>query len=229
MAGNPVITDYFRAQVVLQGKTGLPEDVYVNTFGFNNGGLATKQQMADGIKESLFDFYGTVVDQTGQAVASMLDGTLVENVAKIKVYDLGEAPPRQVIEREMTLAITAGTPLPSEVAMCASFYGDGRNLPRQRGRVFLGPIKSSYVEAVNAKVRFTTVAQTTVAHAMRRLMQGAIGNAALWSVISPTAADGYTVTNGWVDDATDTQRRRGTAPSNRMTFDAAGVSDVAQG
>lgn len=219
----PIIPDFFRAQVVFTAKTGQAEDVVVNTFGFNNSQIATKNQMADGIRDSLFDFYGTVVEQSGQMIASMISGDLVENVAQIKIYDLGDPPPRQVIEREITLAISPGAPLPPEVALCASFYGNGRNLPRQRGRVFLGPLKASYTELVGPQVRWTEPARTTVAHAMRRLMQGAIGRSAQWNVISPTAVTGYQVTNGWVDDAIDIQRRRGTDPTVRTTFDEEGV------
>jgi hypothetical protein len=39
-----------------------------------------------------------------------------------------------------------------------------------------------------------------------------------WAIYSPTANLHKTITDIWVDDAWDTQRRRGLAPTTRDTF-----------
>lgn len=222
---SPIITDYYRAQVVLQGKTGLPEDVYVNTFGFKNVGAGSQTLMADAILDRLTRFYTEVVTQTGQAVDDYLAGVLVNNEALIKIYDLGQATPRVVFERPLTLSVGAGAALPPEVAVTASFYGT-RNLPRQRGRVFIGPLASSVLELNANRLRVTESFRTTLGHAMRRMAQFDANNIAEWAVISPTSVAGHKVTHGWVDDVPDTQRRRGHQPSQRTTWDAAGVQVV---
>lgn len=224
---NPIITDYYRAQVVLQGKSGLPDDVYVNTFGFENVGAGSQTLMADAIQDRLNRFYTEVVAQTGTTVASWLSGTLVNPEATIKIYDLGQAPPRVVFERPLTLPLGAGAALPPEVAVTASFYGT-RSLPRQRGRVYLGPIISSALEFSVNRIRVGSSLRTTLCHAMRRMSQFDANNIAEWSVVSPTAVAGYKVTAGWVDDAPDTQRRRGHAAQLRHTWDADGVQEVAE-
>lgn len=117
--------------------------------------------------------------------------------------------------------------MPTEVAITCSFYGD-RNLPRQRGRLFIGPVKSTAFEVVAGRVEVNDSTRTTLAHAMRRLAQDSITNGASWHVISPTAASSVEVTAGWVDNTADTQRRRGTEASFRHTWDSAGVAEVAE-
>lgn len=224
---NPIITDRWRAQVVIPGRSGLPEDVYVNTFGFRNDGIATRDQMADAIRDRLSDFYVTPVAQTGMAISNFLNGAMFLNTAAVKVYDLGEAPPRRVIERTITLTATSGDPLPTEVAATLSFYGD-RNLPRQRGRIYLGPLKTTVLGTQANTVLFASNFLITAAHAMRRLSQQATGNVARWHVISGTAADSVQVSAGWVDDSPDTQRRRGRRASVRTKWDEAGVLDDPQ-
>lgn len=219
---SPIITDRFRAQVILQGKTNMPDDVYVNTFGFRNDGIATKEAMADGIAVLLDEFYNDPITQTGQALTSFMAGTLIQNEALIKVYDLGEATPRQVLERELTLALPGGAAFPPEVCATLSFYGT-RNLPRQRGRIYLGPLTQSTVELVNSSYFFTPAFRETAAHAMRRLAQTHASIAATWHVISPTSVDSHEVTHGWVDNAPDTQRRRGVEPTSRYTWSSVGV------
>lgn len=220
---NPIIADFWRAQVVFQGKSGLPEDQFVNTFTFRNEGVASRSQMVDAINERINAFYDVPVTQTGQSISSFLTSILMNAAYRVKVYDLGEAPPRTVSETEQTLTLLpAAAPLPPEVACVASFFGQ-KNTPRTRGRVFLGPLAQAATEVRNGSVFFTEAFRTTVAHAMRRQTQNGQTNIARWHVVSTTYGTATPVLQGWVDDAPDTQRRRGAKATTRLIWTESGV------
>lgn len=218
----PIIADHWRAQFALQGKSGLPEDQYVNTFVFRNDAIgATRSQVGDNIRQFLRDAYDVAHQPSAVSVASLLAGGAVTNEATIKVYDLGQAPPREPLIYTETLATLAGaTAMPEELAACISYYAD-RNLPRQRGRIYIGPLESGLSDATgNTGVRIGDLLKNALVGMGVYLVAG---NANLtWTLLSRADAVTRVVTDGWVDDAFDIQRRRGVAPSTRTRFTAAG-------
>lgn len=230
---NPIVPDFYRAQVIFEGKTGLPEDVFVNTFVFKNlmdASPATPPEVADKILARLQTFYDEPVSQTGQPVCAFFTSQLVKHDVRVKVYDLGETPPRPVHERQFTLTgmPNAGA-LPPEVACVASFYGQKlgqgtpRNLPRQRGRVYLGPLAAQSLESRGGSLYFRSDMRVTIAHAMRRMTQDNLTKGVGWSTLSTTYSDTSLVQAGWVDDAPDIQRRRGVKASQRTLWTVDGV------
>lgn len=221
---NPIITDRFRCQAVFQGLTDDPGDAFVNTWGFRNTGVASLTLMADAIQARMADFYGAVVTQTGKSVGSYISSALVRPSATLKIYDLGQAPPRQVIERVIPVQLGGTLPLPTECAVTASFYGS-RNLPRQRGRVYIGPLSIGSIVVRANKATIADDLRITLAHAMRRMTQNGNTNQAEWHVISSAGATSHQVTHGWVDDAFDTQRRRGQEATRRTEWSSTGVTD----
>lgn len=210
------------AQHILQAKTLLPEDVFVNTWHFKwdgNGIEPDIETAADLISLRLQDFYNAV-DPTHGSLASHLPDFLT-TAAKIKVYHSAEAEPRTPHERDYTLAnIAPGTHLPTEVAACLSFYAN-KNTATTRGRVFLGPLKASAsFTAPNSTPRVATSFRDLVSAAAVR-MSGS-GDGLHWCTRNVNTSTGVTtwsaVTAGWVDDAFDTQRRRGIKASARTVW-----------
>lgn len=205
-----------RAMVIFDGTSGLPADRVVNTFHFGPGGVELD------IFTALLDFYngGTT------SVASFLSGYLsrTANKSEVRVYDLADAKPREPTVFNWTLgATTSGSPLAREIACCMSYYAD-RNVKRQRGRIYLGPLTSTAVENRTGDQGFTTAFRAAVGAAATRLAANPTP-ADQWIVYSEVNAlsggmeyGGLPVTAGWVDDAIDIQRRRGVKATARSEW-----------
>lgn len=221
----PILTDIFRAQVVFQGGSGLGEDVFVNNFYFRNDTLGPftpgddYSTIAGVIGDALDDFYTAQTD-SDQAVDQFLHGSITG--VKYKVYDLGYDVPRYPV---VTPEVRAWQPstltnaIPGEVALCLSFKsGPG---PRQRGRIYLGPMNDAALLGGAWPVRPTIAVQTALGNAAVRMMNDPVG--CTWVQVSPTGATSGVINEAWVDNALDTQRSRGVAPTGRLRWDAAGL------
>lgn len=204
-----------RAQVVLAGLSNKPEDVTVNTFHFQHADyLPASRQL---IVDYLTEFYNVASTGTpsGPPIAQWLSRWLnrTANKSVIKIYDLATPMPREPSPYTFTLGPASSDvapELPAEVALCASFYA-GRNVQRKRGRVYLGP----WIQGVNVDDTLqveraipSSVLIGSVAGALKRLI-GKPDTGPRFAVWSPTNQTSDIVTAGWVDNAWDTQRRRG--------------------
>jgi hypothetical protein len=131
-----------------------------------------------------------------------------------KVYNQADAKPRPVKAFGNFVLGSAGSGGPvgvREVALCLSYFSE-RNIPRFRGRIYVGPWQSGFMtERPNASA---IAALTGLATAL----QGIGGPDVDWGLWSPTRAAFSKVTAGWVDDEWDTQRSRGRRPTTRTTF-----------
>jgi hypothetical protein len=140
--------------------------------------------------------------------------------------------------------LVAGGPgslnLPEEVAVALSFraeYGSlVENLPtggsgptgkkhpraRRRNRTFIGPLNTFVLDGVagstNPQRVITAFRQVLVDAAAEFLAAGAAGLGFSWSTFSQVEWAMYDVSQIWVDDAFDTQRRRGVAPISRTSL-----------
>lgn len=218
---DPVLADFFRAQVIFQGKSNLAEDVFVNSFVFRNDNISSDlDEVADDCAARLHNFYTGLADGQTATLASFLSGTLINADYTIKVYDLGQPTPRLPATRTRTLTATSGAAaLPPEVAVCLSYYA-GRPLPRRRGRIFLGPLTTSSMDIVGNTVRVAGALRDAVATAAAGLATSSVAAEVEWCMLSGVDANAFEITGGWVDDAHDTQRRRGVAASNRTLWGA---------
>lgn len=199
-----------RAMVVFESVTGLPEDRIVNTFHFAAGGVN------DDIFAALTAFYNT---GTGSPKDWMSGYALrTANASQVRIYDLADAEPRPPDVRQWTLGGAGGAPLPREVACCLSYYAT-RNIRRQRGRIYIGPLSTTILENRTGDQGIVAAARTGIGNAAAALASG--GPTARWVVHSPANGpeSGMPVTAGWVDDAVDIQRRRGLDPTNRTLWD----------
>lgn len=127
-----------------------------------------------------------------------------------KIYDMSDAEPRLPIAQH-TITLPASTLAgPREVALCLSYYAE-RNLPRRRGRMFIGPWYKTDMDLRPGGSTRT---------ALQNLAQGisGLGGANVqWVQYSPTTGEFHNVTDYWIDDEWDTIRSRGLKPTLRLT------------
>lgn len=202
----------YDVMVVLQHPNNLAADRYINTLHFSKSGLDDWASTADTVGDGVVDAY----EQFLAGGSSPFPTALVNRDFEVRVYNPDDPEPRQPVVRTGTLPGGLANPMASEVACCLSFYGE-RNLPRQRGRIFIGPID----QAFNSAGRPSTV----LVDAMLDLADdlSGVGDALYdWQVVSRTAQTRERVQHVWVDNAWDTQRRRGLPPTSRATRDVSG-------
>ena len=215
---DPILPDFFRAQAIFQGSSGLAEDRFVNTFVFRNDQEVGTSTMWDRVYAALEDFYFEIPPGATAPLWSFFGDNFI-SAFEVRVYDLAEATPRTPHVVERTAALPNNTPisLPFEVAACLSLRTSLRTA-RGRGRIYLGPLNAGALveDAVAGPILGQTFRDTAVA-AAERLRQGN-GQEITWHVLSQADATPRGVVGGYVDDAFDTQRRRGQKPSVRTTF-----------
>ena len=210
----------YRTMAILQGKSNLPEDRFVNTWHFDTGNPGiTPAAFYASVNENLHSFYEDPVEVGGFSVSDFLPSDVINSTIQFRHYDLSENEPREPEIYDGVILPSAVAPLPTEVAVCLSFFGT-RNIPRQRGRVFIGPLSQNAgtVGAGGAGLRVADALANTLIAAAARLDADLAATGVQWVVWSRTSIDAHPVTGGWVDNAFDTQRRRGTQPTGRAMF-----------
>jgi len=211
---------FARAQVALVNDSLLPADQAQNTWHFITPGAVDAS--GDDIKDLLTDFYNA-------AHANILFSSIITGTILIKLYDLEDPQPRPpVYTSSWSLTGTLGAPYPAEVAVCLSYQAPvlaGTPQARRRGRIYLGPISTAAGSSGTGDLRVAVSAREDIADAAAALANQVTYAGLVWVVYSPTIDAGSTlsaacstVTNGWVDDAFDSQRRRGLAATNRTTW-----------
>jgi hypothetical protein len=213
-------------QVTFANVTALPEDNIVNTWHVladdaTAGGLAAALGIA---ATRLIDFY-TAGAGTADKVSSYFTNK-ISNTADahhIKAYDLTTPSPRvPIIDATFSrVAAASATRVPDEVALCLSYQADkvaGTPQSRRRGRIYLGPLNGQAQNAGDGTLPATAFMNAVAARAAA--LAGASDTDAEWTWVVHSAKYGTdaTVTNGWVDNAFDTQRRRGQRATARTTW-----------
>lgn len=216
-------------QHALQASSQLAEDRYVNTFHLTTTGDPAPADFAGWVL-ALQEFYG---DANGiRSLGQYLSDAAASIGRTIKVYDLADAKPRAPIF-EFTDPLTSfssnpETNYPSEVAVCLSYQASkvsGVPMARRRGRIYIGPlcVKAGTNDTVGFQDRPSIGFQQAILDAAEDLAVAFAANNALWSVYSRADDPGDTgdtaafhpIIQFSVDNAFDTQRRRGCAPTLR--------------
>lgn len=202
-----------KATVVLPYTTNLPRDVSTNTFWFGYPliGPDDPEEVAEWLEEFYVEPVGT------RTVGQFLSGVIsrATDACRVEIYDTTRPIPNPPIHTHTFTLPSGGTTLnlPNEVAVCASFQAPavaGMPQARRRGRIYVGPLKTSVVEGdENDPPRPGGLFVDTLVGACERLA-GHEGPSAgnrwiVWSTVNETGA---VVTNGWVNNEFDTQRRR---------------------
>lgn len=150
---DPILTDIFKAQVVFQGKSGLPEDVFINNWFFRNDPPpATVDPSPFGPIKRVLDSFYTGAAANGSRVSNFLSAYVQPNFA-YHIYDLGQTPPR-TRNREVAAPLVGqpATTLPTEVAICLSFYA-GSNAPGAGGGSTSAPWRRTWSRRARAFYR----------------------------------------------------------------------------
>lgn len=192
-----------RVQVISRRSTDLAIDHIVNTVYFDDFNI-------DPTSGTDYQNFATSVRDVFRARPGYAVGFLVET----KVYDMGDSEPRPVRATAPPLGPTGGLVTdsgPREVALCLSYYSD-RNVPRQRGRLFIGPWGAGQ-QALRPTAAIIA-GLVTLAGGLAN-----VGGADVdWQLYSPTTNSYLKISNGWVDDEWDTVRSRGLRATSRSTF-----------
>jgi hypothetical protein len=198
----------FRALVTIPAVSGVAKDSVANNWSVT----ATSDPATWGpnFEAALKSFY----DAWGANRSSLY----VWTGARCKTYALADPTPRVPV-RDVSLALSgsvATNTLPSEVALVLTFQGpivSGTPQARRRGRVYLGPFSSASADSATGRPASALLSTMSTAAIALKVASVAATDWD-WVVISnvnPAVPVSTIVTNGWVDNAWDTQRRRGIA------------------
>jgi hypothetical protein len=183
-------------QVIQHANSNLPEDRRVNVLAFRDVVGATEY---DELAGDLADIYQPFLTNVGTDCASV----------EVRVYNKADAEPREALGSASRAVGVSPGGMPYEVACCLSFYSD-RNLPRNRGRIFLGPFNGSLTSDRPGALR-----QEILDLATDFANLGGVN--IQWCVWSRRDNAFKQVSNAWVDNAWDTIRSRGLKPTSRLT------------
>lgn len=205
----------FKFNVIFNHDNGLAEDRVVNGWHFWRD-----QQVVsdfDNVRDMLKDFYTKPVN-AGAWVTNSYPGHLASE-CQVVAYDLSQDKPRApVYESTFPSGVGAGSTLPTEVALCFSFEADkesGELQSRRRNRVYLGPFTNAVLNSGAVSGSFIT----TIINAGKDLKAASQASATWkWRVYSPTDDQSHDIAKIWVDNAWDTQRRRGLKATSRTTW-----------
>lgn len=229
---------YLRTIVTMPHDSGLPADAVQNTFAWHALGAVDLATAASEINARLDAFY--------TAISQYISSQYNPSALVVKHYDMSESRPRFPFSESTVDAgagQTASNDLPAEVALCVSYEGprqSGLNQRRRRGRIFIGPLQEGSGDYALAGATI----QDVVADAAEANLLGSSGGPYLlkWAVYSRLQHFGIPVGGSigeldedsperlpvsftdvskmWVDNAWDTQRRRGVKATNRTVRNA---------
>lgn len=194
----------------LQMDSGVPNDAVVNVWHADCTLLANGDQE---FVDDLAAFY--------ESIKGLLSANVALTGHRLIAYNMTDPEPRApIIEQGFTFSATGSQAMVPELAICLSFQADrisGVSQARRRGRVYIGPLNNSVTSTTDPSV--ATSVHEGIKDAGADLLSFSLASANYkWCVYS-TADDAlYEVSNGWVDNAFDIQRRRGLEASVRNTF-----------
>lgn len=208
--------------VIFQNANLLPEDATVNTWHFENTGALPITDY-DNVRDMLEDFYSETAPGATGAITDLYSDEAFSGDVTVRAYDLDDPQPRvPVYEDGWTFTPSTAITMPAEVALVMSFQAapsSGVSQASRRNRIYLGPFNQSTTAGTG--LRPASVYRTRIALAATELLAASDASVRWkWRVWSPTLNAGAPVSNGWIDDAWDTQRRRGLAPTTRTLFTA---------
>lgn len=196
-----------RVQSSLHTSSGLPEDRIVTTWFCSTD--ITGSTFGD-IRTAWLNFQDDVV--------GIYPGTVEQNGHDIKIYDMADVEPRAPIYEGTWDFGTApaGDPMPSEVALCLSYQAErlsGVNQASRRGRMFLGPLDVDQNDDGRPQAATVSLLVASFVTFVGDLATDLIS----FGVYSRVLSEFHAAVQCWSDDAFDTQRRRGVAPTSRVT------------
>lgn len=208
-----MVVQLFRAQVAIQDSNTLSRDRFVNNLYFTQIDSASVLDPFT-ISTAIKDFYSV-----SAGIGAYLSPTFAATLSTIKFYDMNEpleSPP--VAQYVLPMGAGTGAPLPSEVACCLTFHGipqDGLT-PRQswRGRIYIGPLSTNAMDTgIGGESRPKGAFALALTQAGKMVHDECVVGNSQWVIASKARQKLYPVSIFSVDNAWDTQRRRGVSPT----------------
>lgn len=202
----------YRAQTVIHTVDNIAANYATNTTYWVD---ADDSQLGD-ITLALKDSYDAMAVEWSELMA--------QNGHEVKYYDMEDAEPRApILQDTFNLASApSGSPLPTEVSLCVSFQGpkqSGIPQARRRGRNYLPFLDTGTIQLDGRPD--AGVITNAIAWGQNLLDFSQTGGAPTW-VVNSTYGEPLefttVVTEGWVDNEFDTQRRRGRPATARSVF-----------
>lgn len=188
----------YRMQIAVWHDSILPRDAAViNPCFKDNGAISNPQNLCNDLATAMA---GMVTNPTSHQI-------------RVRAYDInGTKPVHFAAEKLVNPSVATAATYPRELSCCLSFYAD-QNVPRRRGRLYI-----PYYWAGSSPIglRPDTTTRTLVSNYVG-VFAGLGGVDVDWIVWSKANNAGYKVSNYWVDDEWDIQRRRGLRPTTRTT------------
>jgi len=201
------------AQVSIPYYTGIPEDVSTNVWNFH--------QPTGSIDPAEI---GAFMSAMYTPLVTWAHPLLNFTAASGKFYDRADPLPRTpFFEATFDLGEDnlPNEGLPTEVAVCLSVHGvfeSGQPKARRRGRVYLGPLGVGTLnDAGGGKTAVEPTFLTDMLDAYEAAWAGLTTAGLSHAVWSSADNEAYPVVEAWMDNAFDTQRRRGIIATSRET------------
>jgi len=212
----------YRIMHTLQDVDELSADRYVNTY-FVHAPATLDDTALTTVTTALRDFYQQAHTPSTIPIVNYLGKNVHGAGSKVKIYDMADPKPRPVRhEQVFTLAGTpaSGQLIPNEVACCLTFKATpapGVKPQSTRGRVYLGPFNVTALssEGDNVDSRPKDTLRNSILDSAVALKAAWTAAGVTWCIASRVQQQYYEVVNVSVDDAFDTQRRRGVKPTVR--------------
>jgi hypothetical protein len=222
-----------KAQVTIRGATGLPSDVYVNTYHFQSLTPPSEADYDD-LSQRIINAYTTQLPGTTGALHTLYAFCVSGEGHSVKLYNLDEPQPRVPFFTQYfdLPSAVGGSSLPTQVACVGSYHAapqSGIPMARRRGRVYFGPFsEGNAVRALDAnsgEVKPAPELTARIIGCLSHIRGVELGLVWQWVVHSPTSGPlaRYPVVGGWVDNRFDTQRRR-LSDATQRTFWGADVA-----
>jgi hypothetical protein len=207
-----------KATVTIGHSTGLAVNAATNSFHFTVSDAVAPAEL-DSIVTALTNFYTGNTSSLGPT--SALLSVNMNGPSVMRLYRMTDAPPRLPVRTVTLPTLVLGTgSFPHEVAMVLSFRSStpsGTPLSRRRGRIYMGPLSDSagLLDRSGGDVRPSSAARTILGAAGTALSAYPSTDWATFSTVDGVMSN---VLSGFVDNAYDTQRRRGTKATARTSW-----------
>lgn len=220
------------AKVTMPQSTGIPHDDVVNDFAFawSGAGTPTTTDLTN-LTACLYNFYNITPTGGTNPVGYYMSGMVSRATlgCTVKYYDMHDpiaepfGSPLLVDHFTFGLAGTAaGDDYPNEVSIVLSLSAviapGTTHLGRSRGRIFIGPLHRRCSDLTSLTPRPSSTCRTDFGLAAHQLASQAVGADFAWSIWSRADHVLKVIAGGWVDDAFDTQRRRGIDATTRTAW-----------
>ncbi|MGC1953876.1 MAG: hypothetical protein WA970_15165 [Gammaproteobacteria bacterium] len=210
-----------RVMAVFNGGSLLPEDRFINVFHFSDASATDAYAaLAGPVRTRVAQFYtGSVgAGAIGQYISPYAQRNFTVTSYNLLLPEGQRVPTSETVTLP---AVVTGGGLPEEVALCLTLNGAPPVNPRRRGRIYIGPLvdnpnvivpSTAFIPA-RPNMTGTSLVFSLTTHAATLAAQN---QAMKWCIFSQTPSPNLVpIVGGYVDNAFDSQRRRGPDPSLR--------------